>query len=374
MKTAVIINQSTSYLTVDVCNAFMKSYDRVILLTGQVKEFCRKNDSRIEIIPICKYDRSSVIKRLKSWITGYFQIKKFLKNNSFKKDVLYFTNPPISYMLADKFTDRFAIVIYDLYPDVLRNIKCPKFFINRWAEKNNRIFNNASGLITLSEGMKLQISKYCKNKLINVIPNWSSSEIIEYVDDNVNPIIEKFNLGKKFVILYSGNIGYTHNVETIIEVANILKDDSKFAFLIIGDGGKKSALVDKSNQLGLKNVYFSDFLPADQLKYSLSCANIGVVTLTSETAQSSVPSKTYNLLAYGIPILNIAPKESELGNIIRENNCGSSYEASDIEGIKNFIIECQRNENLYGSLKNNATRTSSLFTYANAKQYLEVFK
>ena len=57
-----------------------------------------------------------------------------------------------------------------------------------------------------------------------------------------NPFILKHNLLDKFVVMYSGNIGFTHNVESIIEIAEEIKENEDIIFLIIGEGLKKKEL------------------------------------------------------------------------------------------------------------------------------------
>ena len=216
MKTAILVNQSTGYLTVDVCNAFSERYDRVILLAGSVSSYPHTLHPEIEVVSICKYDKSSVLKRVKTWVKGAIEIKKFL--GSFKDDaeVLYFTNPPLSYLWADKMNYRFGIVEYDIYPDALLNVRCPKMIMRWWTKRNKKIFDKAVGIVTLSEGMKQQLTKYVSPERIKVIPNWGAEDRVEKVSDAENPFVKLHNLQNKFVVMYSGNVGYTHNVETVI--------------------------------------------------------------------------------------------------------------------------------------------------------------
>lgn len=373
MKTVILVNQSTGYLTVDICNAFAKKYDRVVLLAGKVETFSRKLSDNVEVVSICSYDKSSIVKRLMTWIKGSLQIKKYLFSLSETVDVLYFTNPPLSYLWADKMEHRFGIVEYDIYPDALVNVKCPSFIMKWWTKRNKDIFNKSVNIITLSDGMRDQLTQYVEADKIKVIYNWGVNDDIKRIALEDNTFVKKLNLTDKFVVMYSGNIGYTHNVETIIDVASRCKNKNNIVFLIIGDGGKKSTLLKRVKNDKLDNVIFSDYLPAEDVKYSMSCANLGVVTLTEETANVSVPSKTYNLLSYGIPLLSIAPKQSELGRIIKKNNCGASFEKDNIDGIIKFIEDCLSDKSAYDELSKNAKKASSKFTNKNADLYTNIF-
>lgn len=373
MKSIVLVNQSSGYLTVDICNAFAKSYDRVTILVGKLSSYPRSLDPKVKVIPICKYNKSSITKRLLTWIKGSIQIRKYLSKLDKNIIVLYFTNPPMSYLWADKLNNKFGIVEYDIYPDALKNVRCPSFIIKWWRKRNKQIFNKAESIITLGDGMKKQLLKYCSPDKIKIIPNWGTYINPQLVNKEDNKFILSHNLQGKFIILYAGNIGYTHNVESIINVAELLNGNDNIMFVIIGEGGKKETLIKMSKEKRLTNVLFSDFLPSEDVKYTMSSANLGVVTLTKEAAQVSVPSKTYNLLSYGIPLLNISTPDSELGRIINENKCGESFEPNDIDSIAKFITDCTSDYQRYLEYRKCAKKTGQLFTLKNAEEYLKIF-
>lgn len=374
MSSIIIVNQSTGHLAVDVCNAFAKKYDKVTLLTGNISHFVRTLDTSINVVQICKYNKSSILKRLFTWIKGTSQIRRYLSYIQSNEDILFFTNPPMSYLSADKLCNKYGIVEYDIYPDALKNVKCPKFIFNWWTNRNKLIFEKAVGIITLSEGMKQQLTQYCSPEKIKVIPNWAAEVEAKVVAEEDNKFIKLHHLQGKFVVMYSGNIGYTHNVESIVPVAEAFKDKDNVKFIIIGQGGKKASLIETAKQKKLDNIIFSNYLPSEDIKYSMSSANLGIVTLTKETARVSVPSKTYNLLSYGIPLLNISPANSELGKIVTETKCGESFEPNNIKGIIDYINRCISDKEMYMGYRANARKASLLFTYANAEKYPEIFR
>lgn len=374
MKIAVLVNQSTGYLTVDICNAFTKHYEKVILLAGKVETFSRQLSENVEVVEICQYDKSSILKRLSTWIRGSIQIKKFLSSLDEPVDVLYFTNPPMSYLWADKMKHRFGIVEYDIYPDALNNVKCPSFIKKWWTKRNREIFGKSVGIITLSDGMKDLLTQYVDTDKIKVIYNWAADEDVETVLPENNIFAERYALTNKFVVMYSGNIGFTHNVGILIELANSLRNYDDIRFLIIGEGGKKKDLEKLVEHLNLTNVIFSSYLPYSQIKYSFSCASIGLVSLAQGDGSVSVPSKTYNLLSYGLPILCVSSEDSELNKIITKYECGVSFNGFEKDKMKDFIIKCLQHRDYYAYLCEKSYMTSKNFTWKNANDYLEIFK
>ena len=240
----VIINQSTGYLTIDIVNAFASNYDEVTLIAGSIKESERKLDSKVMVDLIVSYNRNSSIQRLWTWLAGTAGIffKLLFKYRDYK--VVYITNPPMSYLCSLLLHNPYSIIVYDIYPEALKNIgiKDGSIFYKLWGRWNMRLFRKAETVFTLSDGMGSELSKYIDRSRIKVIYNWSASENIQPVPRDENKFIKDNNLEGMFIVLYSGNIGYTHNVESVIEVAEKLRSHEDIRFLFIGEGKKKVIL------------------------------------------------------------------------------------------------------------------------------------
>ena len=99
---------------------------------------------------------------------------------------------------------------------------------------NKALYKNASLVLTISDGMKKTITR--KHPLSNtlIINPWVDTEIIKPLHYTKNKYAKDYVSSDKFVVLYSGNMGLTHDIDTILEAAKILKDDKKIIFLLIG--------------------------------------------------------------------------------------------------------------------------------------------
>lgn len=132
----VIINQSTGYLTVDIVNAYCKIYKDVTLITGRVEEYERKLSPNVKIYKIISYNKSSVFKRILTWTIGFVQIFFILLFKFSNALVIYVTNPPITYFASLLLNNQYIIIVYDIYPDALRNMKISSntLIYKFWAE------------------------------------------------------------------------------------------------------------------------------------------------------------------------------------------------------------------------------------------------
>lgn len=373
MKKAVLINQSTGYLMIDIVNAYADQYKKVVLITGNIEKIERDIDKKVKVVHIISYNRTSAMKRTITWLWGTVQIFFKLLFNYWDYEIIYVTNPPMSYLLSIVFRRPFSIIIYDIYPDALKNIGVSeKNFLSRvWAALNKILFKRAKKIITLSDGMANMIStNYNCDKKVIVIPNWSASELFIPRLKKENFFVSRHNLEDKFVVMYSGNIGYTHNIEIIIEVAKILKDHKEICFYFIGEGKKKELLISRVKEYGLTSCYFLTWQSKEILPYSLASADLALITLNEETAILSVPSKTYNLLAVGVPLMCIATKESELNSLVLKYKNGRCFNKDDVNEMAMYIMELQMNKELKSVLSENSLKASTNFSYINALKYV----
>lgn len=372
MKKMVLINQSTGYLMIDIVNAYADRYDSVSLIAGSIKMTERSLKDIVKVDKIIAYNRESFLKRLFTWCWGTIQIffKLLFKYRGY--EIVYVTNPPMCYLLPLLLRRPFSVIVYDIYPDALRNIgvKENNWLYKQWAGWNRIIFSRALKVVTLSEGMGKVLEKYVNKDQIRVIPNWAASVKFRPIKKSDNRFIQRHSLDGKFIVLYSGNIGYTHNVECLIEVARLLKNEVDIRFLIIGEGKKKETLIKMTKEYGLSSCCFFTWQDRDTLPYSLAAADVGVVTLNDETAQVSVPSKTYNLLAVGAPLLCIAPKCSELAYLVSHYDNGTCFDKSEVFLMADYILTLKNNMELQKRLSDNSCNAAKDFTYQNAQNYV----
>ena len=94
------------------------------------------------------------------------------------------------------------------------------------------------------------------------------------------------------------------------------------------------------------------------------------MTLDADASNLSIPSKTFNILSVGNPVLGICELDSGLAEIITENNCGIVSDGHDLKSLARQIKELEASEELQIRLKANSFKASKSFTKANATKYL----
>jgi len=358
---------------IDIINSYVDEGYDCVLITGRLVERNKKLNKSVPVERIIIYNRSSTIKRLFTWIMGFIQI--WIKVAfRYRNDSLFIvSNPPIAPLLRMVVKNRFNLLIFDVYPDAfseLGYLDKNSFILKLWEKANREVYSKAVNIFTITEGMKLAIQKYVADKKIVVVPLWTDNTLLKPVDPSINPFLRKYNLSGKFVVLYSGNLGLSGDVDILVDVAaRIDRDD--IAFVIIGDGAKKNMIRDKVESLGVTNVMMLPWQPVSELPYSLSSANLAVVTLGKNASKLAIPSKLYNFLSVGSPLLCIAGNGSEVENLVTKFDCGKCFEPSDISGITDFILKMVDNIKLQEMYGENSLKAAGDFSQLKAASFLE---
>jgi glycosyltransferase involved in cell wall biosynthesis len=373
-KSILFINQSSGYLMVDIINAHVPHYDNIVLLTGYLNPRETLLDEKVKVKKLLNYVRTSSPMRLFTWI-GFWLLSLYYVFVKYRKYKVYFvSNPPLNVFTARWIKREFAFLIYDVYPNTLSNqniISNKSIFFKYWEKTNQIVYRKSTSLFTVSDSMKtsLTITKTYQDKL-NVVPIWTNNTFFKTINPNDNKFIQKFKLQNKFIVSYSGNLGRTHPVEKLIDLAEMMKNEKDILFLIIGEGDKKHHLLQLQKSLNLPNLKILDLQPTEIFPHVLAAVDIGVVTLESNSSNLSVPSKTFNLMSVGKPILSISKPTSELAQIVVDNKIGENFNEQDLHKMRDFILKLKNDDEAYQCMQNCSKKTSLKFSPENAKQMI----
>jgi glycosyltransferase involved in cell wall biosynthesis len=305
-----------------------------------------------------------------------------LKSASRGEVLLLTTEPPylliLGYLAHFFFGTSYVCLLYDIYPDIAVQLKVvpPQHWLVRfWDWLNRLIWKNASQVIVLSSTMKEYITAKCPEieDKIAVIHSWADPSWIKPVDKHNNGFAQQHNLVNKFTVLYSGNMGRCHDMDTILAAAEQLQNEP-IQFVFIGNGAKRQACIDKVVSLKLENCLFLPYQKKSLLPYSLTACDLSLVSVSSGMEGLVAPSKLYGILAAGRPVAVICQAHSYLRPLVAEANCGEAFENGDATGLAEFIRRLAANPQQVQAL-GDAGRCylqSNFTPEITAKQYLDV--
>jgi putative colanic acid biosynthesis glycosyltransferase WcaI len=241
--------------------------------------------------------------------------------------------------------------LQDVYPEIaIRAGVLPEGAIARWlrivAQWSLRKITN---VIVLGRCMeKHLINSGLSADNMTQIPNWADGAQIESVNESDNEFLNRHGLKGRFIAMYSGNLGTVHEFTTILGMIRQTQSHSDVCFCFVGDGPQKRCLIETVRREGWQHVLFLPYETKERLRFSLSAADIHLVSLRGEMAGLSVPSKLYGIMAAGRPVIFIGPKESESAMVIREAECGHVISPGDVDGGVSALMTYYRHRDEIG--------------------------
>jgi colanic acid biosynthesis glycosyl transferase WcaI len=237
---------------------------------------------------------------------------------------------------------RCVLLVHDVYPDVL--VATGWFsrgsLVTRMIRAIQRgLYRSMHKIVVIGRDMEALLGRQLiRRDRIVIISNWADLADVQPADRARNALLAQFGLADKFVVQYSGNMGRTHGLENLLEAIEKLRAHEGIHFLLIGSGAKKLWVEQRAAGRRLANMTVLPYQPRDALAISLNACDLAVISFAPGMAGVSVPSRMYNVMAAGKPILAIADPNSELAQVVREDDIGWVVTPDKPEEIVDAIL------------------------------------
>ena len=345
--------EATGQLLSELCEDLAVDYD-VAVLAGQPNQnplnvpFCRAGVERRHGVTIVRvrntrFAKSSLARRASN-LLSYLAMAWLRAVRLPRPEIVVVETDPFLLPLLGLWLQYFRgckLVVYlqDIYPDVA--VALGKVRDGRLVRLLRKlligIYCRADRVVVPSEDMKqLLVRSGVPEDRIECIPNWADTTRIYPVKHN-NAFRLLVAPEARFVIMYSGNIGLSQNLETVLTAAELLRDREDLVFLLVGDGASKQRLELIAAERRLSNVKFLSYQPKEELAESLSAADLHLMPIDARVTQCMMPSKLYGILASGTPVVAIAPPASEMCRIVDAEQVGLTVPADDAAGLARAI-------------------------------------
>jgi glycosyltransferase involved in cell wall biosynthesis len=342
-------NSSTGYYWEKIVETLSKK-EKILLVTEEKSSKLEKN-SEVQILQVSipnflknnlYLEKGFLPKLIISLKMLFFSIV----NSKNKENILIGTNPFLIVLLpiflrVFFIKTKISILVFDLFPEnlistsksfVLKNISLMiKKFFDFAYRRFHKVFSIGKDMteILVHKNINPQRIIYC--------PNWCDDDYSSRADEKkalLKSLGIEYESTKNIVILYFGNLGYFQNLEIFIDIISKTKNKD-LIFLFVGNGVKKN-LIFEAAKLDNRIHHRDGVALSDRSKILLS-GDISLVTLSDEMLGLAVPSKSYFSLAYGMPLLTIMNKKSEISSLVEENNFGWNFSSSETEEVSNFL-------------------------------------
>lgn len=256
--------------------------------------------------------------------------------------VICFTTPPfiavVGRILRVFKRSRFVYWVMDLYPDVAiaAGLMKERGLGARVLESINRAcLRKADAVVVLGRCMRDRVlAKGVDPSRVELIGVWSDHSEIDPESSKVNSYREEWGIDDRCLIMYSGNFGIGHEVDTFLEAALRLRDDDSIRFAFVGGGKRKADVESWVERHALQETcIIAPYQPRERLGDLLTAADVHLATMLPGWSGVMVPSKLFGVLAAARPVLFIGPAESEVSQVVAELDCGSTIAPGDIDEL-----------------------------------------
>ncbi|WP_319419062.1 glycosyltransferase family 4 protein [Pleurocapsa sp. FMAR1] len=330
---------------------------RVKVFTGQPGyAFEKKQASNLEIKDNVQIQRTRITKIWSQRIRGKtlngliftFRSALYLLKNARQNDVILLTTAPpfllvIGYLANLLFKIDYVCLVYDLYPDAVIELKIISeisFIAKLWNKVNAIVWGKSKKVVVLSETMKKRIVAKHPSlaEKVSIVHNWADADWIKPLAKQNNWFAGQHKINEKFTVLYSGNLGLCHDLDTILGAIKLLKDQP-VQFVFIGAGTKHEICRQTVAELNLNNCIFLPYQDRTNLPYSLTACDLALVTIAPGLEGVVAPSKVYGIMAAGKAIAAICEPHSYLRELIDNANCGAYFNNNHSKDLANFIMK-----------------------------------
>jgi glycosyltransferase involved in cell wall biosynthesis len=258
--------------------------------------------------------------------------------------VVALTDPPpvglIGAMTAKVRGVPFVLVMKDLFPEVavtLGALRSPAAIAGLRAARG-LLLDAADRVISIGRDMDRRLLDLgVPADRIETIHDWSDGRVVHPLD-RPSLLRDRSGWADRFVVMHSGNVGLSQDLETAVEAADLLRHEQSVLFAIVGDGASKARLQASVLERGLRNVEFLPFQDREDLSESLGAADVHLVGLRRGLAGAIVPSKVYGILAAGKPYIAAVEPGTEPVLIAEEAGCGMRVEPGDAGALADGVL------------------------------------
>jgi len=302
-------------------------------------------------LPLSSFGKSSILVRVIGGLAFVGQAVARSITHRRIDAVVISTSPPMASLgalaLGTLRRTRVKYWVMDVNPDQLVALGMARpgsASVRAFEWLNRRILARADDVVVLDRFMAERVgSKHDVGSRMTVLPPWPAEDPPEIVAHADNPFRASHIPDERIVLMYSGNHGPSNPLTTILAAAKRVADDPNLVFMFVGGGvGKREV-----DEAASPNIVSLPYQPQSRLRYSLSAADVHIVTVGDAIPGIVHPSKVYGAMAAGRPILLVGPAENHVADILAEHHIGWHVRHGDVDGavsVLNAISRTPREE------------------------------
>jgi colanic acid biosynthesis glycosyl transferase WcaI len=261
-------------------------------------------------------------------------------------DVILAPSPPLSIGVAAWIIGLvkrapFVYTVQELYPDTAVRLGALRdgVFLKLLHRVEAFVYDRSFAVTTIAPSMARTIGERTSNPCkVRLIPNFVDTRVM-VPRSRENEFAREFDLIHRFTVVYAGNMGPAQGLKTLLDAAELTRDNHKIVYVLVGEGTSRASLVRSAQTRELSNVLFIPQQPYARVPDIYGASDLCVVPLTSSLVSEAVPSKVYRIMAAERRVLAITDGDSDLARLVKESRTGIVVEAGNPRALARAIID-----------------------------------
>ena len=206
--------------------------------------------------------------------------------------------------------------------------------VKAFENANRRVLHGAASVVVLDRFMRQRLEgKRAGIQRLEVIAPWPLERFLAPVPREGNAFRRQHGLEGRFVVMYSGNHSLVHPLDTALEAARRLRGNPRIRFVFVGGGVGKQAIERAAREEGLENVLLLPYQRLEDIRFSLSAADVHLVSMGDAMVGLVHPSKFYGALEVRRPVILLGPEVCHVTDVFARFDCGWRVAHGDAEGL-----------------------------------------
>ena len=350
----ILIHMGDAYPNESPCAKRMRTFYEALVTAGhEVRVLAPDNHAisekdviGIKAVPLSS--KSSLNRLMNQMTIGLNSLKASKK---FKNvDIVITTSPPalisvFGWIIAKRNHAKLVYDVRDIWPDVaweMGSFKKTSLYSRIFEWNRNFMLMHSDLVLAVSRGKVQKLRGYCSKADVIYITNGLDEK---FLDNAENPdVIKKYNLDKIYTCVYIGNIGLAQGLMQLLQIAKKAKN-MPVQFILFGSGVEESLLKQYVKENKLDKVIFPGRLPNDDMLTVLRHSGMSFVSLVNDNLKDSVPTKMFEALGAGCPVLLAA--SGEAAEILEESRLGIAVRPNDEEALWRGFLSIYQNKDSY---------------------------
>ena len=308
-----------------------------------------EREERIIYTSVVQVRKKTVLTRLLNNVS--FLVSTILSAHAAGKVDVVITSIPTpvaafaGWVIAKAKKAKFVLDVRDIWPDVaveMGMFTSQSIYYKIFRFLTDFVLKRADLITVVTPGKQKKIEYRIKQmfqKNTNVL--YVSNGLDEHIFDSplYPDVIQKYHLNHESCV-YIGNVGLAQGLEMMLQLASNVKY-SDMQFLIFGTGAEEQALKQQAKEQKIENIRFCGPLPHEHVYTVLRCSKLCFIPLKSAKMEDSVPTKLYEAIGVGCPVLLAA--FGDACKILEETGFGRCAEPQNLVELKRAMDEILMN-------------------------------